>query len=238
MKPNVLITGASSEIGNALLKEIVAETDSDLILTVHSRHAPSIDCNFDIYAMDLSTHAGIDLLCKAIIDKEITHYIQLQGNSTIEDTLENQTYSSLDFNLNVNLLSSVHIIKTIITKMKTNNFGRIVLMNTASSNHGGGISSFGYGMAKHGVNFLTKYLAKYYTQYNILTNCVSPGLIETGFHERIMQKSKDEMKKRKISVRLGRAGQPQDVAKLIFKLSFENEFISGENVKIDGADFI
>ena len=109
-------------------------------------------------------------------------------------------------------------------------------MNTASSEHGGGESNFGYGLAKHSVGYTIKYLAKYYTSFNILSNCVSPGLIETKFHKRIKRTVK-QIQKRAAMVRLGRPGTPQAVADLIYHITFKNSFISGENFKIDGADF-
>ena len=109
-------------------------------------------------------------------------------------------------------------------------------MNTASSEHGGGESNFGYGLAKHSVGYTIKYLAKYYTSFNILSNCVSPGLIETKFHKRIKRTVK-QIQKRAAMVRLGRSGAPQAVADLIYHITFKNSFISGENFKIDGADF-
>ena len=109
-------------------------------------------------------------------------------------------------------------------------------MNTASSEHGGGESNFGYGLAKHTVGYTIKYLAKYYTSFNILSNCVSPGLIETKFHKRIKRTVK-QLENRASMVPLGRQGTPSEVADLIYHITFKNSFISGENFKIDGADF-
>ena len=111
-------------------------------------------------------------------------------------------------------------------------------MSTASSGFGGGQSSFGYGLSKHSIIFLTKYLAKYYTQYNILTNCVSPGLFLTDFHTKRMNRSSEQMEDRSKTIRLGRSGTLKEISDLIYYLTFINGYISGENFKIDGADFI
>ena len=111
-------------------------------------------------------------------------------------------------------------------------------MNTASSEHGGGKSNFGYGLAKHTVGYTIKHLAKYYTSYNILSNCVSPGLIETKFHTKRMKRTLKQLENRASMIPLGRPGTPSEVADLIYHLTFRNSFISGGNFKIDGADFL
>ena len=111
-------------------------------------------------------------------------------------------------------------------------------MNTASSEHGGVESNFGYGLAKHSVSFTIKYLAKYFTSYNILANCISPGFIETKFHTKRMKRTSKQLENRASIVPLGKSGTPSDVADLIYHLTFRNSFISGGNFKIDGADFL
>ena len=81
-------------------------------------------------------------------------------------------------------------------------------------------------------------MAKYFTQDNVLTNCISPGLIDTKFHTDVMMRTPEEIKERSKTVRLRKAGTTEDVAGLIYYLAFENEFVTGQNIKIDGGDFI
>ena len=68
---------------------------------------------------------------------------------------------------------------------------------------------------------------------DLLSNCVSPGYIKTKFHTETMQRSEEEMEERGKFVRLGRPGTPEDVAKVIYELAFNNDFISGDNIKIE-----
>ncbi len=235
-KPLVLITGASSEIGTALIKRINDQIDGSYLFTCFRQSESIFDA--ETLCVDLSKKEEIEKFAESIKYKEITHFIQLQGSTIMQDNIENQSFDSLEFNLNINLHSSILILRHIIAGMKTRQFGRIVLMNTASSEYGGGIDSFGYGLAKHAVSYVVKYLAKHYSKYNILTNCVSPGLIATKIHQTTFGRSKEDIENRSTTVRVGHAGTADDVAKVIFGLSFDNEFISGENIKIDGADFI
>ena len=54
----------------------------------------------------------------------------------------------------------------------------------------------------------------------------------------IMERSKETLEQRVKSIRIRRAGKPIDVAKVIYELAFNNDYISGSNITIDGADFI
>ncbi|EMY69616.1 oxidoreductase, short chain dehydrogenase/reductase family protein [Leptospira vanthielii serovar Holland str. Waz Holland = ATCC 700522] len=191
-----------------------------------------------VHSFDFSSNTKVNLVKEAIAGESITHFIQFHGYAYSEDNI--QKISSKDFNdtLEINLTSVISILKAILPNMESQSYGRIVLMSTASAVHGGGKNSFSYGLAKHGVLYLVKHLSKYYTNKNILTNSVSPGFIRSKFHTQVLKKTEAEMEERAKSVRLGRIGNPEDVARVIYNLAFENDFVTGENIKIDGGDFI
>jgi len=234
----VLITGGSSDIAMPLIASILEKTSYRMVVTRHTQPLPiQHERITELYA-ELSTEEGIHRFLDDLKDYPVDFYIQLQGNATPSDTLEDQTLSSLQASLNINSLSTVLIISQIIEHMKQNLFGRITLMGTASANFGGGAESFAYGFSKHSVTYIVKHLAKYFSKYNIISNSVAPGFIQTSFHEVRLLRDKKFLEERAKSVRLKRAGTAEDIAKTIFYLTFENDFICGETVKIDGADFI
>jgi 3-oxoacyl-[acyl-carrier protein] reductase len=234
----VMITGGSSDIGSAVIARIHREIKCRLLVSNYKTSMEQEKFADRIINVDLSGRKGITKLCEEITREKITHYIQLQGYSTLADTLDSQSFETLDINMNVNLFSTVFILKTMLRQMRTSNFGRIVLISTASAEHGGGTDSFGYGLAKHSVAYLVKHIAKSYSASNILANCVSPGFINTKMHELTFKRSKEDLESREKFVRVGRSGNPEDVANIIFELVFNNNFITGENIKIDGGDFI
>ena len=67
---------------------------------------------------------------------------------------------------------------------------------------------------------------------------MSPGLFLTDFHTKRMNRTFEQMENRIKSIRLGRSGTLKEISDLIYYLTFVNGYISGENFKIDGADFI
>ena len=83
----------------------------------------------------------------------VSYYIQFHGDAIPDDDLESQTFSKLDSLFKINSFSNVILLKSILPRMKVQNFGRILLMSTASSEYGGGQSSLGYGLSKHSLIF-------------------------------------------------------------------------------------
>ena len=187
MKTNILITGASSCIAAEVQNLLTKLKNIKIYLTYNSEKIERLS-NAEVFQADFSCRSSLSDFCKAVKDKEITHYIQMQGNTFDSQSIEKVDFENLDKTMDVNLNSTIMILKAILPGMRDRQYGRIVLMNTASSKFGGGFNSFSYGLSKHSVEFLTKYLAKNYTSYNILSNCVSPGLIETGFHQKYQKK--------------------------------------------------
>ncbi|KAF2843298.1 3-oxoacyl-reductase [Patellaria atrata CBS 101060] len=102
-------------------------------------------------------------------------------------------------------------------------------------------NSAAYSASKHGVIGLTKSAAKEVGKRNVRVNCVSPGVIETPMNAgaQATANAAGSGSKRDTwikSVALARQGQPQEVAHLIiFLLSNESNFITGQSCSIDGG---
>mgnify|MGYP003963585053 CR=1 FL=1 len=238
--PVIFITGGNGEIGCEVVSSILKQTNNKiLIATTPDKIArKKLNDRVEEIAFDATNRSSVDNVIKKISSLPILYFIQLHGNSKINDTLGSQTINSLMYHHNINIFSTTVIISALLNNMKSKNFGRILFMNTSSSEHGGGVDSFGYGMSKHSISFLVKHIAKYYSKYDIICNCVSPGLIDTNFHSKVMGRTTKQMHERSSLVRLQRYGDVSEVSNLIMFLTFNNDFITGQNIKIDGGDFI
>lgn len=117
--------------------------------------------------------------------------------------------------------------------------GRVIFTSTASARHGGGANSIAYGVAKAGIECLTKALARDGAPHNILVNAVAPGFIATAFHEKRMGRDRDALRARARMNPLKRAGSPADVASIIvYLLSPGASFLTGECIAVSGGDFL
>ena len=90
-----------------------------------------------------------------------------------------------------------------------------------------------YSASKSALHALTKAITAEYGHWNILTNTVSPGFIETELT--LQNNTPEDILKILHNVPVSRLGKPREVARLVYQLTVENTFISGQNIIIDGG---
>ncbi|KAF0139858.1 MAG: short-chain dehydrogenase/reductase SDR [Stygiobacter sp.] len=139
-----------------------------------------------------------------------------------------------DLVMNLNLKSVFYVCKAVIPNM--NDGGAIVNFTSQAARDGGGFGAIAYATAKGGVLTFTRGLAKELGPKRIRVNAVSPGMINTTFHD---QFTKPEIREKvAASTPLGREGRAQEVADLVlFLASDSSSFINGESVEINGGIF-
>jgi len=236
---DILITGATGGIGRCLFERIRERHDGRIIALGQSQEKlERLGDGVVTRGVDLSNPAEMGELSAFLGEFDIGYFFQLHGNGNPGDTVFNFSEESASRLLEVNLFSNIRILEMLLPGMMHRRFGRIVLTSTASAIHGGGKDSFSYGLSKAGVEYLVKHVAKHYAADGVLANAVAPGFISTGFHEQRMNKSADDVENRGKSVRVGHPGSPEDVAALMMSLAWNNSFVTGQVVTVDGGDFL
>lgn len=136
--------------------------------------------------------------------------------------------------MNVNLKSVFFVCKAVIPHLKDG--GAIVNFSTQAAHDGGGPGAIAYAAAKSGVLAFTRGLAKELSPKKVRVNAVSPGMINTTFHNTF---TKPEVRQRVASMTpLGREGEAREVADLVLFLASDRaSFINGETVQINGGVF-
>ena len=132
----------------------------------------------------------------------------------------------------VNLKSVFLVTRAALTHMKAG--GTIINVSSLAARDGGGGGSVAYATAKGGVLTMTRGLAKELSACGIRVNCVSPGLINTTFHDTF---TPDTVRKTVASrTAVGREGESEDVASVVgFLASDAAAYINGESVEINGG---
>ncbi len=75
--------------------------------------------------------------------------------------------------------------------------------------------------------------------HSILVNGVRFGFIESGFHQRGLNKTGKDLEKRAELVPLKRGGHPDEAAALIvYLLSGWGQFITGQMIPLTGGDWL
>ncbi len=134
----------------------------------------------------------------------------------------------------VNLTGTYNCCKAVCRAMLKRRSGRIV--NLASLvGQIGNIGQANYSASKAGVMALTKTLSKELGPRGITVNAVAPGYIDTEMTRDLPENVKEMFLK---SIPLGRVGKPEEVADLvIFLLSDQAAYISGQTIHINGGSF-
>ena len=92
-----------------------------------------------------------------------------------------------------------------------------------------------YGVAKAGVEMLTKVLASELAPFNIQVNAVAPSMVRTEFSRAFWSNAElhDEIVK---SIPLGRIAEPMDVVHpVLFLASRASDYITGQTIVVDGG---
>ena len=243
---NILILGASSDIGLSLLSQLTI--DKGYKIGVHcnsgSRRLQNYEKNFQgkvkIFSKNLKRKKDCENLVKNYLDwsKSIDILVQLNGNISSKQNWKSLNEKNWNDDLATNLSAPFFISQIVFKKMQKKG-GKIIFTSTSSANKGGSQNSIGYGVAKSGLISLTKTLAKDGGKFKILVNCIAPGFILTRLHSKKLNKGKSEINKRKKLNVLNQTGDPKDVSNLIeFLISDKNKFITGEVIRIDGGDWL
>lgn len=134
--------------------------------------------------------------------------------------------------LDLNLHNPFYCTRACIPYLKVNG-GSIINITSIAAYNGGGPGIAAYAVAKAGIIAFTRATAKELIGSNIRVNAVSPGVIETDFHEKT---NKDMMESWKQTIPAKRFGTAEDVANVIYFLSTEQAgYVVGEVVQINGG---
>lgn len=139
-----------------------------------------------------------------------------------------------DYVMDLNLKSAFLCAQAVAPSMMERKDGAIINVSSIAGRNGGALGSIHYSTAKGGLITFTKGLAKEMAGYGVRVNAVSPGVVDTAFHETFS--TPEMMKSYVAAIPLGRVGRPDEVARVIvFLASDASKFVAGETIEINGG---
>jgi 3-oxoacyl-[acyl-carrier protein] reductase len=239
-KKNIVVTGASGGIGNAIIKKLSEAGANILASGTKIEKLEELKKNFKglkILKFDISQSDKIEEFVEKATDELGGSLDGIVNNAGItQDNLAiRMSLDEWQKVININLTSTFLMSKFAIKKMLKNKSGKIVNI-TSVVGHTGNLGQANYTASKAGIVAMSKSLAIEYAKKNININCISPGFIQTAMTDKIDDKFKEVIISKIPSARLG---EPDDIANaVLFLSSDESNYINGETLHVNGGMYM
>ena len=241
----VVITGGSRGIGRAIAQKF-AEDKSKIVIVHHDDDNASADETLamleptgalvESHRVDVSYFENVEPLFSDILERFGKVDILINNAGIVRDALlMRMSEKDWDEVLRVNLKSVFNCTQMVIRSMIKQRWGRIV--NTSSVvGQIGNAGQTNYAASKAGIMAFTKSLAYEVAARGITVNAVAPGFIDTDMTRPLPDKAKDFFLQK---VLLGRIGQPNDVAEVVYWLCSDAAgYLTGQIIHVNGGIFM
>ncbi len=232
-----IITGAAQGIGKTIA-EFLADRGSDIVIfdmidgeaVVQDLRSRGVRASF--YKVDVSDLAQVEQAVTAAV-KEMGGVDNLVNNAGItrDKLLLRMSEDEWEQVMRVNLKGVFTCTKTVIRHMLKKG-GNIVNVSSIAGLMGNPGQS-NYAASKAGIVGFTKSIAREYGERNVRVNALAPGFIMTKMTDTLDPTWKERTLK---AIPLGRAGEPLDVARVVyFLLSEYSAYVTGETINVSGG---
>lgn len=231
-----IVTGASRGIGRAVAETFVAQGASVLLLArsdaVHDV-AKALNQGGEVATAiqgDVNDEASVRA-CIQRCRKDHGRLDVLVNNAgaMTQAVLGMVSMNDLRSLLEVNVVSAMNMTQYATRLMKDS--GSIV--NLASIASRGLVGSAAYSAAKGAVVSLTRAAAKELAPRNVRVNAIAPGFIDTELTRNLSPENREQAL---ATIRMGRLGEPQDVANVaLFLASDLSAYVTGQVIGVDGG---
>lgn len=236
-KKNVLIVGASGDIGIAITKQLAAD-GYRLVLHYHRNRQAFDRLKYAIHEDQLLAEIQADLTQTNHINRFLQQLIfpvdiiVFASGAAHYGLFQDTTVQTMDDMLSLHVKAPWMITKHLLPSMIQREVGNIVLITSIWGTVGASHEVI-YSTLKGAQNSFVKALAKEVAPSGISVNAVSPGFIETKMNNHLLHDEKESI----ISeIPMNRAGTVNDIAHTVrFLLDEKSNYIQGEVINVTGG---
>ncbi len=236
-----VVTGGSRGIGFTLAKHLLANGAK---VTICSRKEEGLNeavTNLDAgdRLMAVAAHVAKVEDVDKLMDRSMQNFGRLDG--LINNVGMNIVTSCVDADpslwqkiIDSNLNGAFLCARKAAQIMRVQQHGKIVNITSLAASRSAPAMGI-YGIAKAGIEMMTKVLAQELAMFNIQVNAVAPGMVRTKFSEPFWS-NEDFHQLIVKSIPMGRIAEPEDVAHpVLFLCSSGAGYITGQVLGVDGG---
>lgn len=242
-RPVAIVTGSSRGIGRAIAIEL-ARRGMAIVVNYRSAAAEAQEVAAELTAL------GVDCLCvqadvakpdeaRGLIHQVHEHWGRVDvlvnnAGITRDRTLRKLTDEDWLDVINTNLGSVYYCTSAVMPIMIGQSYGRIINI----SSYVGQAGNFGqanYGASKGGIIAFTKTAALELARYGITVNAIAPGFTETEMLSKVPPEVQEKIRER---IPMGRFGKAQEVAKVVAFIATEADYITGQQINVNGGVYM
>lgn len=223
----IIITGASKGVGNFLFNKY-KESNKSVCGTFNSS---SIISTSNLFKVDISDYEEVNNWISSIENK-LSEIVLINCAGVSYNSFAHKSDIEKWKNvIDVNLVGTFNVIRSILPIMRSNNYGRIINFSSVVTNlPTSGISA--YLASKSGINGLTKALAIENASKGITVNSINLGYSNIGMGLTELSPEIQEAIQNKIPA--GRFCTPDEIFNTV-EYIINTEYVNGSIIDINGA---
>lgn len=242
MSKNVLVTGGTRGIGEAISREFAKKGYNLIINYVNSNEKAQnlkqeLEKEYNIKVLPIQADISNEKEIKNMVDiaiKEFGRINVLINNAgiVIDREFEDRTVEDWKKTLDINLIAPFVLTKLVGKEMMKQKSGAIINISSTNGINTYYPTSVDYDASKSGLISLTYDSAVQFAPY-VRVNCVAPGWVNTEMNKELPE---DFVKEETERILVKRFAEPKEIAKVVTFLASEDaSFVNSTVIKVDGG---
>jgi acetoacetyl-CoA reductase/3-oxoacyl-[acyl-carrier protein] reductase len=238
-----LVTGASRGIGKAIALELAREGAKVAV------NYQSSDAKAQEVVDEIAKFGGKAVLAKANLSdskearamvarvaEQFGHLDVLVNNAGItrDKMITKMTDEDWLEVIQTNLNAVFFCTSAAIPIMAAQSYGRIINIGSMNGQIGA-VGQANYSASKGGIIAFTRTAALELARSNITVNVIAPGFTETDMFARVPANLQAQIRGR---IPLNRFAQPEEIAKAVIYLVADGDYITGQQINVNGGAFM
>jgi len=238
-----LVTGSSRGIGRAVVV-LLAKEGAKVAINYNHDETGAREVADEIAAFGgtaMLTQADVSLAeeSRAMVKKIVDTWGRMDvlvnnAGITRDKSMRKLTDDDWTSVVNTNLNSVYWCTSAAMPFMIEQKYGRIINL----SSYVGQAGNFGqanYAASKGGIIAFTKTAAIELAKFNITVNALAPGFTLTDMLAKVSEAVQDQIKAK---IPMGRFGMPEEMAKAVLFLAADADYITGQQINVNGGVFM